>query len=88
MSYHTEQNEWYHLKEQWKSNQKLLSKVSHHFVECRLFEKQTVARLSWKAQRRQPLKLGIIELLSKGRYEAESMIALECVCVPGEERLI
>ena len=27
-----EQNDWYHLKEHWKLSQKLVSKVSHHFV--------------------------------------------------------
>ena len=42
VSYHAEQNEWYHLKEHWKLSQKLVSKVSHHFVEGHLSEKQTV----------------------------------------------
>ena len=40
---HREQNGWHHLKEHWKPVQKLVSKVTYHFVEGHLSRKQTVA---------------------------------------------
>ena len=42
VSYHAEQDGCYHLKEQKKLSQKLVPKMTHHFVEGSLLEKQTV----------------------------------------------
>ena len=42
LSYHREQNSWYHMKEHGKLVKKLMSKVTYFFVNGHLSRKQTV----------------------------------------------
>ena len=76
-SYHGEQNRGYYVKEHKKLSQKLVSKVTLHFVRGQLSRKQTVATLS--------LHVLITEVMNKFKipYPRKTIFTKSfwCVCM-------